>query len=44
MGTLFYMAPELIDGSGGDPLQCDVYRYHSTVSFLHFMLTIFTSF
>lgn len=27
VGSFFYMAPEIIDGTSDDPLSSDVYRY-----------------
>lgn len=30
VGTLFYMAPEIIEGFGTDALAADVYRYLKT--------------
>lgn len=36
VGTLFYMAPELIEGgSVDDVLPCDVYRYFYSTTFRH---------
>lgn len=38
VGSLFYMATEINDGFGGDPLLADVYRYLNS-----FVLNVFNN-